>query len=564
MKIRKLALLSFIFLTVGITTISQVNPPCDFDYGNSADEENIILQMRYGEIPNAINAIHQGMDSRGIMLGCAQISLTYESPNINKPTLSEVENIWNNVIIPQINNIEISCPRPGRYESNIALGAYYAALAGYYANYEKLEEISNSIYDQQYAEWNCYDINIRYEGVFAYANFNESHECYIDGIIGSSTNQICENIPNLCKEYNNGLFAGNTFAVGSQYDDLSWYDGGMAYDHAWVGIQLIEASIQQSNQLLKEKYRQSVSLAGNFAINEYCVKNHNYTAKLIWLLAELYAWSGDNIYKDELNYKLDKNLIPGILYDSNNDGFVDNTTPPIAFNELTENAQTPGRMWDAHNSIIWYQAMNAWALAEAYVAFRDRGDTERAEELKPYVIEMIDNIANEILNQGVITPDQLGTRDITYALLIAIWKIAQYENESHTNWENAAWAMWNSGYFDTYSTHSVCVGLYLIVLNNTPYEKLNVRENYQLRTPISTTDSEFSIYPNPFNNEITISCNNNNLNHNVAMFDISGKKVYENKKNENVINTNFLEKGIYIIRLYNNSTTIQTEKIIKL
>ena len=82
----------------------------------------------------------------------------------------------------------------------------------------------------------------------------------------------------------------------------------------------------------------------------------------------MYNWTGDITYLDELNYKLDKNLLPSVLTDFDNDGMVDGTNPAIAFQDLTTIAEVPGRNWDGHNSLPWYSAMNAWALTDAYVA----------------------------------------------------------------------------------------------------------------------------------------------------------------------------------------------------
>ncbi len=564
MKTYSKALLIIVLIAISISSFSQVTPPCDLNYGTSSNEENIIYQMRYGEISEAENAIYEAMNTRGIMLGCSQVALSYDAPNISQPALSEVENIWNNNIAPQIDAITISCPKIGRYENNIALGAYYASLAGYYDNFNKLAEIGNMMCDQQYILPNSGNVfNARFKGVYAYANYPETDDCYLGGVAGSSTSQICNTIPSLCKEYTSGQFAGVTFAIGSQDDFFEWHDGGMSYDHGWVGIQMIEAAIQQTDTELKDKFRESACLAGLFAINEFCVKNHNYTAKLIWLLAELYAWSGEEQFKNELNYKLNKNLIPGILYDSDNDGFVDNTDPAIAFADLTTNAQTPGRMWDAHNSIIWYQAMNTWALTEAYVAFRDRGDTERANELKPYVIAMMDNICDEILNQGVITPDQLGTRDITYALLIAIWKIAQYEDEEHQNWENAAWAMWNTDYFDIYSTHSVCVGLYLLALSETPYETLVERETF-VSTNNKKNNTRLTISPNPFQENISVNFSNKNNKFTYEVFNIAGKQIIKSFSKSNSINLANIDNGIYLIKIIDSKNNIYYRKILKI
>jgi len=565
----KRCLMFFVVILIGESTYAQVMPPCGVDYGSAADETNISTQMRYGSIAMARDAINQAKNTRGTSLGCPQQAVTYMTPDFTEPLLSDIENVWNTIHAPAITSFTVNCPRIGRYESNSALGAYYAMQAGYFSDASKLAEIANMMYDQQYAQWNVASPDNRNEGVYGYINVPDVDQCYPGGVVGSSVSTLCATLPSYCVNYTGGQFAGKSFAISGQDDINNWFDGGLAYDHGWVGVQMMEASIMQSDPLLQLKYNSSVELAGQFAISEYSVKNHNYTAKLIWLLAELYARTGNVIYKDELNYKLDKNLIPGVLWDANNDGLVDETAPPIAFNTLTTIAQIPGRMWDGHNAISWYHAMNTWALTEAYVAFRDQGDAARANELKPYVIGMMDNLANEINTLGVITPDALGSRDIAYALLLGIWKISQYENEPHLNWENAAWAMWNSGYFNTYNTHSVCVGLFLLVKSSTVYQPLHLRNqvvssvSYVVEPPLS-----IQLSPNPTADVMTIeltSCGYIKKQIRYRIIDVKGRAVLEGelKSTSTTIELCGIKNGIYTAAFFDHSKFIESIQFVK-
>lgn len=562
----KLKVLILLVLIICDNLTQAQTAPCGDDYGTASDQANIIQQMRYGTINDAINAINQGKNTRGIALGCPQVVITYGTPDITEPLLSDIENVWNTIHSPTISGITINCPRIGRYENNSALGAYYAMQAGYFTDTSKLAEIADMMRAQQYDSCNVIITDTRNEGVYGYINVGNLNSCYPGGVVGSSVSTLCSTFPQYCITYTNGLFSGESFAISGQDDANNWFDGGLAYDHGWVGIQMIEASIMQSNPVFKQRYRQSLQLATQYAMSEYTVKNHNYTSKLTWLLAEMYAWTGDTIYRNELNYKLDKNLIPGILWDADNDGFVDGTSPTVAFSSLNTVAQTPGRMWDGHNSIPWYQAMNTWTMIESYIAFRDRGDVVRANELKPYAVAMLDNLANEILNQGVISPDALGVRDITYALLIGIWKVSQYENESHLNWEQAAWAMWNTGYFNTYNTHSVCVGLYLTVKSNTPYIPLSMRENFYLNINDSALCiSNIMIYPNPAKDNLTIEFNTAEISSKFyKIYDLQGKFVASGVLDSvTTINTSGLDAGMYSISLIEDDELIETIKFIK-
>ena len=78
-----------------------------------------------------------------------------------------------------------------------------------------------------------------------------------------------------CQTYTTGQFAGENFLFSGQDDANNWFDGGLAYDHGWVGVQMIESAIQQNDPILKEKYRNSVELAAQYCISEFSVKNHN-------------------------------------------------------------------------------------------------------------------------------------------------------------------------------------------------------------------------------------------------------------------------------------------------
>jgi hypothetical protein len=552
----------FLFFCLLYTaSIIGQTPPCGNDYGSSTDETNIITQMRYGSITDVANAINQGKNTRGTSLGCPQEVVTYQVADFTEPLLSEIENIWTTVHKPAIESITISCPKIGRYESNAALGAYYAILAGYPVNLNGLANVGEMMTAQQYSALNVATVLPEDEGVFGYIHVGSLNPCYPGGVVGTSVDNVCSNAPSLCITYDFGDFSGEEFLVGDQYVPLNFYDGGLAYDHGWIGIHMIEAAIQQDDSVLKSKFKSAAVLASNWAINEYAVKNHNYTAKLIWLLAELYAWSGETIYKDALNEKLNRNLIPGILMDSNTDGFVDGTSPAIAFSSLYTTAQTPGRMWDGHNSLPWYNAMNAWAMTEAYVAFRDQGETTRATELKPYMIAMLDNLALEISTLGVIDPAYLGVRDLAYAFLTAIWKVSQYENEAHPTWENAAWAIWNSGAFDSYNSNSVCVGLYLLILSNTPYEPLASRQDFNSIADYDAIGG-LKVFPNPAHESLVLKFDNSkNETAEIKIYDRAGKIVFEQTTTLSQIELNVagFGEGAYVIKVFLDNEIITSQ-----
>jgi hypothetical protein len=539
-------------------------PPCGNDFGTPANAQNIEQQMRYGTVSDAINAIYAAKNTRGYELGCPQKALNYNPPDTTEPLLTDIVQIWSNVHAPQISSYILGCPKIGRYENNAALGAYYAMLAGYFNDTSVLADIGEMMEAQQYSPANVSQSFVAPAGIYGYINVPAANPCNPGGVVGGSVSTVCNNFPQYCITYDKGIFSGENFLIADQIDSANFFDGGAAYDHGWTGVQMIEAAIQQMNPALKTKFKNSAILATNWAVSEHPVRNHNYTAKLIWLLAEMYLWTGDSTYKNALIYKLEKNLLPGILMDMDNDSMVDGTSPPVAFSDLNTIAQIPGRMWDGHNALPWYSGMNAWALTEAYVALRDRGDTTEANDLKPYMLAMIDNLAWEINNLGVITPNQLGVRDLTYALLTGIWKVVMYEAESHPDWYSAVWAMWNSGYFNNYDTHSVCVGLYLLIKSGTPYVPLFIRD------PFTTSVQEWEpanvmIFPNPSSSQITLKTNNFLNNATLTVDNIFGQTVKQ-IKNINGQTVTFscdnLANGLYFVRLIEDNKTLKTERLI--
>jgi hypothetical protein len=72
-----------------------------------------------------------------------------------------------------------------------------------------------------------------------------------------------------------------------------------------------------------------------------------------------------------------------------------------------------------------------------------------------------------------------------------------------------------------------------------------------------------SVYPNPFNEEFTVSTNGAAGNNLVEIFDHLGKLVYTEKiiSPTQVIKTNVVA-GVYFIKLVNNNHVVSTQKLI--
>lgn len=78
-------------------------------------------------------------------------------------------------------------------------------------------------------------------------------------------------------------------------------------------------------------------------------------------------------------------------------------------------------------------------------------------------------------------------------------------------------------------------------------------------------NNEFIIYPNPFNDKIVLDISDNQLSNGVELelFDIFGRKVYDEIIHSEKIDLSYLSNGVYFCKLYFNSYS-QTGKIIKM
>jgi Secretion system C-terminal sorting domain len=548
----KLLSLTLICSLMSTLAHSQVTPPCGFIYGNVGDADSIQEAMLNGSVTDVQLAIDTAKEHRGTLLGCFQNAITY-TPFVNTtPLLSDIVNIWTNNHAPAIDAYVLGCPDPGRATATAALGGYYAMLAGYYGNLPPLGCISKMMEAQQYSDKYAPTPLVANPGMFSYISVPTTHPCYLGGAIAAVVDSACGSIPSYCVTYDAGIFDTVKFMVIDQDLGPLYGNGGGAFDQGWATILMIESAIQQSDTTLKNLFKSSAILSGDWSVSEYPVYNHNYTSKLIWLLSELYLWTNDIAYKNNLNDKLDKNLIPGVMMDFDLNDTIDGTS--VRFDSLPNVAQTPGRMWDGHNSQAQYHSMNTYAMVEAYVAFRDRGDLTRAAELKTYALAMLDNLANEVNTYGV---PSIGNSQVAYALLIGIWKIAMYESESHPDWEDAAWILWNSGAMNSAGANTVNVGLYLLVASGTTYVPLFDREQYYaVSTPeVTEGNDSYTIYPNPAKDFVTVKFNFNKVP-TIAyrIYDLRGKVITEkllpNHDNTITIPIKGLKKGMYLVDFY--------------
>ncbi len=540
-------LLFFSIILISLTTssCSHSQPSCDLWYGTDTDRLAIQDAMFNGTVEDVTSAINIAKNSRGPMVGCPQEDYSPRTlGDTTKPNIEEIEALWLGQYEPGIMAYELNCPEVARGMPSLGLGALYAKQAGYFRDEQSLEKMAKMLMSTQYNKGNAHEPLVAAPGLYAYFNPESTEDdCTLPGLAGSATAGFCELAPELCPTYNNGLFSGKSFAVidhkitnGIVVGDI----GGAGYDQGWAGTFMLECLLQLGNNDLKEDILKSVLEAGEWSIQHPLVTNHNYTSKLIWFLAQLYSYTGREDFKNALIDKLDRNLVPGVLMDFNNDGLVDGMNPPVAFKDLSDIAQLPGRNWDGHNALPWYHSMNTWAMLEAYVAFRDMGDEALAEKYRPYAIAMIDNLSHEMVDLGVPSNSGAGARDFPMSILLGIWKIVQYEKEPHPIWEQAAWAIWNSGVFtSSLGEKGLNLPLYLLILKEVPYIPINGRVQVINKLDASAVDNDILLFPNPAESTTGFKIPSNLKSQSIKLdlYDMAGKKLDFDwyQKNDNII-----------------------------
>lgn len=557
---------------------AQTTAPCDGFRGTTQDNvrENSIIStlqqtMVNGTAKDIANAINTAKNLRADAVGCPEHSYEYTKPNFAEPLFSDIAHVWQTRHAPLLGMYKMSCPTVGREWAQNALGAYYARQAGFVLDTAVFINIARMTEAQQYKPTYSFAPLAAAAGLYAYPQFIGMDSCNRGGVMGDGIAANCKRFPELCVQYKEGLFSGQQFFVADVKPDAGWFDGGMAFDHAWAGVMMIEAALQMPDAGMREFCKRSALLAGDWAAAEPPVNNHSYTAKVVWLLAELYNWTGEEKYRRAMLDKLDRNVLLGVLMDENNDGFVDGMKNQ-PFKTLTRVAQRPGRMWDGQNALPSNHAINTWALVEAYCALRDRdgvgntlgataSDSSYRVRLKTFAVTMLDNLAWEINNLGVGSPTNPGFNQLSYALLIGIWKIAAFEHEPRPEWEKAAAALWNTGYARNFGSNTVNVGLYLLYKSGKQYIPLYQREQRTMvreRVYAQSVSLEQNT-PNPFNNSTNIAFRLNVASVvSLKIYDAVGHELLTLLKNElmpagtyNVdVTANELSSGIYAYRLF--------------
>jgi hypothetical protein len=417
--------------------------------------------MATGSSADVAQAIGAARAALGLRIGCPEALSARTAGNFTRPELSAVRARWTDVHAAALSTYRISCPEIGRGAPSAALGAFAALAVGAPASRAQLTDIARMVEAQQYTVARGGQVVDTSEGVFGgIVASGRSDPCALTGVPGEVVQQWCARFAEQCVTYASGQFAGRRFLVADINRAAGVYDGGIGFDQGWSGVMMLAAAQAETDDALRTLFQQSASLAGAWSAAEPPVRNHNYTAKNIWLLARLYGQTGETRWRSALLDKLERNLLPGVLMDANGDGLTDAPGPQLPFAQLAPVAQVPGRMWDLHNAVTHYQGMNTVAMVEAYVALRDRDDRAEAARVRPYALAMLDNLAREFTQLG-LPASSASQREAGIALVLGAWKIALPERLARPDWDRAIDAVYNGPTSRNAGAGTVAAGLYL-------------------------------------------------------------------------------------------------------
>jgi hypothetical protein len=436
------ARLCLVLFSIGFAAAGE--PPGRAPWGNSELRRSISRAQLSGSVTEAAAAIRAAMTVRGVWLGCPEEAVLWRPAQSVVPTSAALAAAWAVQIAPALARIPIDRPVPARAWGYLALGAFAAGRAGATVDEAAWSRLIGNALGQQYADGNAPWPPQRQPGLYGYAVVEDDDPWFDRTRVGSADMgsvllRLAERHPQLVATYDAGPWAGRRFII-ADVDPPDLLDGGAAYDQGIAGVAILAAALRQTDPEVRERWLASARLACAWARVEPAVINANYTAKLVWLLAEAYAAEGRTEDRDAMLDKLARSVLPGVLMDADRDGVVDGV-PGVRFAELWQGARVPGRMWDAHNAKPVYHAMVAQAVTAAWASLRRRGDAAEADRLEPYARAMLDNLSDGIIAWGV--PNS-GHGLVPWALLEGL---AAFAGEAPPAWHEALHRLWGAGVF---------------------------------------------------------------------------------------------------------------------
>ncbi len=355
--IYKFIFYSFIFLAFGFTAYAQVGGVakyCDVHidsvYLGSVSIDSLIqtAMVDSSTVQAVVNAINASKNAIDTAVGCGIDSYDYlNSIDFTKPSQIQVFHDWFFNQAVKFDSLNTDCPTgAGRYSAAIALGGYYARLAGDTDSLrlDLLNTPGQNFLQTQYDSTHVAPPLSFAPGVYGYLNMPTTNDCHITISGGNDITNHITPTPNWAI-YNYGAYAGDSFYVSDYNDSARWFWGGLSYDQAWITDMMIQAATQQTNPAYKTMYTNSAIESAEWTMREPPEVLSEPTANCIWVLADMYDWTGNIAYYNNMVDKLNRGVLPSVLTDFIKPGYVDgmNNKP---FDSLTLLAQHPGRIWD--------------------------------------------------------------------------------------------------------------------------------------------------------------------------------------------------------------------------
>ena len=373
----------------------------------------------------------------------------YGQPDSTPIAFENLEKVWN-ACLNSLAVWEIGCPEPAVGVPASLLGVLYAAgnrLPG--IDSSQIKAIAAMLMAQQFSKGGGEADVAR--GAFGLVYLPQNEQCAHTGATQRTTATLCRDFPHACPTYTEGYFRGSRFAVADQLVAEGFWEGSIAQQQGWA----VECMIQAFLHTGDSSFYHSAILGGKWCLAQHPHVNQYITAKLVWALAALYDFTGNEQWKGRMQYLIGSFLLPGVLTDWNSDGLVDGTE--IRFDSMAVNAQIPGRLFDPVNASSWNTAICCWALGEAYASLRNRGNVEEAKNLKPYVLAMMDNLCEELIVFGT-PPAGPGFRDLAFCIFQNSWLIEKGEKQYFVKWQKAANIVWNARVLQKGAEFTVNVG----------------------------------------------------------------------------------------------------------
>jgi hypothetical protein len=388
---------------------------------------------------------------RGKELGRADSEVPYSMPDTAEIDFGMVEKIWD-LALDQFMTWEFGCPELSTDTPLQLLGICLAQKAkNQPIPKEKRLAVAQMLECQQFKSATMGTKTQLATGSFGWHISRNPDSCGFTGATQKFILSTAKKYPEWTVRFEKGGFAGYQFLVSDQGPGMEKVESPMSGSMYWA-LEVMFASFDWSSDSL---FWRSALEAGNWMLKEEPGLQIYQNARLTSGLALLYERTGNQEFKQRMNFLLRYCLFPAVLSDENGDGMVDGT--PILLDSLVPYGKVPGRIWEGNSASSWNQAICGLAILKAVLAFEKWGNLKEARRWKSVLESMLDNQCTEILSWG-LPPAGTGFRDLAYFVFEAFrcrkWFPAQLQSKI----KKARIAVWNAGVLKSGGTYTLNLG----------------------------------------------------------------------------------------------------------